>query len=406
MATELEVGFPAGGAANRNAFLSGLAASVIYPIKDVAVFEAEDITLTPFGAVMFDGSIYDYDSTDTVTASDAGVTTIVASGRRYKIKEHVKAQGSVISSALDTPPASPTLGDSYIIPVAPLGDWAAHARKIAVFTARGWEYTTPMPGMLFWVEDQGGYSHYSSAGEWVSGLPAISTADSSIYSIALNEPFIFRVEGTATSEPGSPTLGTSYIVGSPATGAFNGQENNVAFYHGGAWKFIPAGQGATVYDLSSETLLTFRAGNWEQTLQPASRSDAKIHTNTSANQAVGNGGVVEIISFQHTRDSGDSLLITPVTVRFDYSNGSSNLVYRVRVSVDAEPSPRKEIVANVLTSGSGSIPNGDAESCIISFADDLAHTVKIEVFCANASGNTTSLSNIDFEFISERLITT
>lgn len=43
----------------------------------------------------------------------------------------------------------------------------------------------------------------------------------------------------ATAPPGSPTNGTLRLVIATATGAFTGEEGNVALYWDGAWKFFP-----------------------------------------------------------------------------------------------------------------------------------------------------------------------
>lgn len=48
--------------------------------------------------------------------------------------------------ATDTPPASPTEGQSWHIGVTPTGDWAGQAGKIASWAGGGWFYLTPQTG--------------------------------------------------------------------------------------------------------------------------------------------------------------------------------------------------------------------------------------------------------------------
>lgn len=49
----------------------------------------------------------------------------------------------VISFGGNTPPGSPTVGDSYIVGSAPTGAWNGKANKLAIYTAGGWRF---LPG--------------------------------------------------------------------------------------------------------------------------------------------------------------------------------------------------------------------------------------------------------------------
>ncbi len=59
------------------------------------------------------------------------------------------------------------------------------------------------------------------------------------------------VEGEATAPPGTPVDGTSWLVGSPATGDWAGQEGNLACCQGGNWLFVTARDGLRIADRSS-----------------------------------------------------------------------------------------------------------------------------------------------------------
>lgn len=52
----------------------------------------------------------------------------------------------VIDSTLVTPPASPALGDRYIVPASATGAWAGQTGKIAVYQGAGWSFYTPKNG--------------------------------------------------------------------------------------------------------------------------------------------------------------------------------------------------------------------------------------------------------------------
>ncbi|MGB3044203.1 MAG: phage tail protein [Xanthobacteraceae bacterium] len=53
---------------------------------------------------------------------------------------------SVISMSLAAPPASPAVGDTYLIAAAPTGGWTGNAGKIAEYTIAGWAMMTPSAG--------------------------------------------------------------------------------------------------------------------------------------------------------------------------------------------------------------------------------------------------------------------
>lgn len=49
-------------------------------------------------------------------------------------------QSGVISVALNTPPGSPTVGDTYIIGAAPTGAWAGRANCLAGYFGTAWVF--------------------------------------------------------------------------------------------------------------------------------------------------------------------------------------------------------------------------------------------------------------------------
>lgn len=52
----------------------------------------------------------------------------------------------VLSMSLPTPPASPAVGDVYLIPAAPTGEWVGQAGKIAEYGVAGWALIAPPDG--------------------------------------------------------------------------------------------------------------------------------------------------------------------------------------------------------------------------------------------------------------------
>ena len=64
------------------------------------------------------------------------------------------------------------------------------------------------------------------------------------------------------SPPGSPAVGSCYIVGSVPTGAWAGHGLALAGYTEGGWRFIAPFSGLTALDKASEEVATFAGGAW------------------------------------------------------------------------------------------------------------------------------------------------
>lgn len=64
----------------------------------------------------------------------------------------------VLDRNLATPPASPTLGDRYIVPSGATGAWSGKTNQIAVCIETGspinWAFYVPSDGWLAWVSDE------------------------------------------------------------------------------------------------------------------------------------------------------------------------------------------------------------------------------------------------------------
>ena len=53
----------------------------------------------------------------------------------------------VVDGPLATPPEYPTEGDCWIVDEAPIGEWSGEAGRLALWTAGGWRFVAPSPGM-------------------------------------------------------------------------------------------------------------------------------------------------------------------------------------------------------------------------------------------------------------------
>lgn len=78
----------------------------------------------------------------------------------------------VEEAPLATPPAGPDVGQSWIVGAGATGAWAEHEDSLACWTAGGWRFVAPVPGMLAWNLDLGCWLHWSGSA-WSNGeLPA------------------------------------------------------------------------------------------------------------------------------------------------------------------------------------------------------------------------------------------
>lgn len=73
---------------------------------------------------------------------------------------------------LADPPADPDLGQSWIVGTGATGAWTDREPALASWTAGGWRFVSPVPGMLVWNINIGCWLHWSGSG-WSDGsLPA------------------------------------------------------------------------------------------------------------------------------------------------------------------------------------------------------------------------------------------
>lgn len=76
---------------------------------------------------------------------------------------------SVLTRAQATPPSSPVLGASYIVPSGATGAWASLAGRVAVWSGTEWVTTTPRTGWVAYIEDEEVLCVYKSSA-WSTGV--------------------------------------------------------------------------------------------------------------------------------------------------------------------------------------------------------------------------------------------
>jgi hypothetical protein len=77
-------------------------------------------------------------------------------------------QPAVVAIGLDVPPVEPAAGACWIVGGDPVGDWAGRAHALAGWTAGGWRFVAPRPGMTVWRSTDGLTARFAD-GAWHIG---------------------------------------------------------------------------------------------------------------------------------------------------------------------------------------------------------------------------------------------
>ncbi len=284
---------PTGAAAEKTLLRNLLTARMPYVLAD-----ADDVTgmygVDPdTGAAIIDflhlGRVFHYDATDTLTPHDGTTCLVSLDNRRYKLADGSAVFAySVLDRDLSAPPVSPTIGDAYLVAAGATGAWAGHSNQVAVYTIRGWEFVDFGIGRMLYAEDIDSYYHKNAAGAWVAGFGTQTLPANSVpLSAAINFGKRFIVENqTTTAPPASPTVGTAYIIGPSATGAWAGHDAKVAICEvAGSFVIYTPGNGWEAYDKAQNNAHHFNGTAWVSSagaLLRYKRSYVEASTNLSA----------------------------------------------------------------------------------------------------------------------------
>ncbi|GEM_PF-2072719 len=156
----------------------------------------------------------------------------------------------VLSMTVTTPPASPVLGDIYLVPSGATGAWTGQGGKIAEYTAAGWGMITPPNGHGIGLPDgrvferiNGAYVEFLASRDWVNNR---KTPIGQLNAL----PWVAVKSITQTAPPATPAEGDIYIIPSGATGAWAGKTGQVAEWSEAAWRYLapPNGHGVSLPD--------------------------------------------------------------------------------------------------------------------------------------------------------------
>ena len=79
---------------------------------------------------------------------------------------------SVETATLGVPPASPTVGQAWIVAPGAAGTWAGHAGEVASFGSAGWRFIVPREGCVAWLRDLQHFAVRTGTGWRDDGWPA------------------------------------------------------------------------------------------------------------------------------------------------------------------------------------------------------------------------------------------
>lgn len=111
-----------------------------------------------------------------MTATPRFALPLIAPGQAQKEAFHNEAlvaidaaiHASIEGGALSTPPSDPEVGQSWLVATGATGAWADADDSLACWTAGGWRFVAPVPGMIAWDKMAGHWLHWSGSA-WIDG---------------------------------------------------------------------------------------------------------------------------------------------------------------------------------------------------------------------------------------------
>lgn len=84
----------------------------------------------------------------------------------------IAAQAAVLAVGLDNPPVDPAPGECWIVGTAPTGAWNGYVGALAGWTAGGWRFVAPTPGMTAWSIADDMSARYEAGTWWLGEIRA------------------------------------------------------------------------------------------------------------------------------------------------------------------------------------------------------------------------------------------
>lgn len=116
------------------------------------------------------------------------------------------------------PPAAPGPGACWIVGPAPTGAWAGRADHIAGWTAGGWRFVAPVPGMALWLRASGVQARFDGSAWSVGIVPAHAVHVSGQQVVGARQPAIAEPAGGAVVDEQARTAVASILAALRAHG--------------------------------------------------------------------------------------------------------------------------------------------------------------------------------------------
>lgn len=201
--------------------------------------------------IVQNGTLFEYDSLDSTTVASA-VCLVTSDGKRYK-SGGITPPYSVLTVGTTAQPATPAIGNTYLIPTAATGaDWAGQDGKIGIYSRAGWQFVINPIGRSLYAEDTNIRWYRNAAGTWVSGFGAVTLGAGSVLpsmQSGLGARERWLVENQTTDAQPAASNGVAYIIGPTPTGAiWAGNAGKIAHGEGGTWVVYTPTAGWLAYD--------------------------------------------------------------------------------------------------------------------------------------------------------------
>lgn len=159
-----------------------------------------------FSAVEIGRLIYNED-TDTYYRKKADGTIVAGFGSQTLSADSVKASSLigrpwrpiVINATTNTPPGSPSTGDSYIVGSSPTGAWAGHAGDIAVWEDSVWGLYAARTGEKVFDQAAGGEKIWTG-GAWVAANDGMTLIATQVASNVATIDFVDGINGVVLDD--------------------------------------------------------------------------------------------------------------------------------------------------------------------------------------------------------------
>lgn len=161
-----------------------------------------------------------------------------------------------------------------------------------------------------------------------------------------------------TDDVGAATAsrGNVYIVPASATGAWNGEDNNLAYYDGSAWQFATPDEGAEIYVQDDNERVRFNGSSWAVVTGSGSSTQYAVAQKDTddTGQNITTAAAVEFDSVTEVNVSG-TWAASPNPTRLTVPSGVSHVQIMGNVSLlSLSPSPSSEQFVDVIVQKNGS----------------------------------------------------